>query len=256
MRGVVLEADAPARLIVRSLSKNFGGVHALTSVDLEVGKGETVGLIGPNGSGKTTLVNCVSGVLAASSGRIGLEGRDVTRVSRARRARAGIGRTYQSLRLFRELTVAENVEAGLVRLGHHRSAARRTRVAEELEAHNLVEMLHVRVADLPYGVQKRVEIARTLVSEPRVLLLDEPAAGLGAEETAELRDVLVRTRERLRLSVVIIDHDVSLIMAVSDRITVLHEGRVLFSGLPTETANDPAVISAYLGTQAIETKDA
>jgi ABC-type branched-subunit amino acid transport system ATPase component len=242
----------PGRLQVRGLTKNFGGVRALRGVDLAVGVGETVGLIGPNGSGKTTLVNCVSRVLAATSGHVVLDGRDVSRWSRPRRARAGLGRTYQSLRLFRELTIAENVECGLVRLGHHRSWARRSRVAEELEAHGLLEMSHVTVGDLPYGLQRRVELARTLVAEPRVLLLDEPAAGLGHEETEDLRDLLVRTRQRLGLSVVIIDHDVSLIMAISDRITVLHEGAVLFSGLPAEVANDPAVISAYLGTQAIE----
>jgi branched-chain amino acid transport system ATP-binding protein len=244
------------RLVVRGLSKNFGGVRALTSVDLEVFPGETVGLIGPNGSGKTTLVNCVSGVLVPNEGRVTVAGRDITRWSRPRRARVGLARTYQSLRLFRALTVAENVECGLLRRRDYRAAARRTRVAEELEAHGLTNWSHVPVADLSYGLQRRVEIARTLVSDPQLLLLDEPAAGLGDEETEALRDVLIATRDRLGSSVVIIDHDVSLIMAVSDRITVLNEGRVLFSGLPDEVAHDPTVISAYLGTQTAGSRSA
>jgi ABC-type branched-subunit amino acid transport system ATPase component len=215
---------------------------------LDVGPGETLGLIGPNGSGKTTLVNCVSGVLAPTGGTVVFEGRDVTRWSRARRARAGLARTYQSLRLFRGLTVAENVECGLVRSSHDRTSERQARVEAILHAHGLVDLSGVPVADLAYGMQRRVEIARTLVSNPHVLLLDEPAAGLADEETAGLRDLLVETRGRLGLSILIIDHDVSFIMAISDRVTVLDDGGVLFSGSPQEVARDPGVIAAYLGT--------
>jgi len=238
------------RLQVRDLSKNFGGVHALRSVSLDVHAGETLGLIGPNGSGKTTLVNCVSGVLAPTSGAVVFDGREVTRWSRPRRARAGLARTYQSLRLFRGLTVAENVESGLVRNSAERTHERQTRVEAILEAHGLAGLSGVPVADLSYGVQRRVEIARTLVAEPRLLLLDEPAAGLAEEETARLRDLLVETRQRLGLSILIIDHDVSFIMDISDRVTVFDDGRVLFSGSPQEVAGDPGVIEAYLGTAA------
>jgi branched-chain amino acid transport system ATP-binding protein len=219
-------------------------------VSLDVDPGETLGLIGPNGSGKTTLVNCASGVLSPTTGTVVFEGRDVTRWSRTRRARAGLARTYQSLRLFKALTVAENVECGLVRSTHDRASERQARVEAILDAHGLVDLSGVPVADLSYGLQRRVEIARTLVSNPRVLLLDEPAAGLADEETAGLRDLLVETRERLGLSILIIDHDVSFIMAISDRVTVLDEGQVLFSGLPEQVARDPAVIAAYLGTPA------
>jgi branched-chain amino acid transport system ATP-binding protein len=217
-------------------------------VSLDVDPGATLGLIGPNGSGKTTLVNCVSGVLAPTAGTVAFEGRDVTRWSRTRRARAGLARTYQSLRLFRGLTVAENVECGLVRSTHDRAAERQARVEAILDAHGLGDLSGVPVADLSYGLQRRVEIARTLVSSPRMLLLDEPAAGLADEETAGLRDLLVETRERLGLSILIIDHDVSFIMEISDRVTVLDDGRVLFSGSPQEVARDPEVITAYLGT--------
>jgi ABC-type branched-subunit amino acid transport system ATPase component len=215
---------------------------------LDVAPGETLGLIGPNGSGKTTLVNCVSGVLTPSGGTVAFEGRGVTKWSRTRRARAGLARTYQSLRLFKGLTVAENVEAGLVRRADDRTSARQARVEAILDAHGLGELSGVPVADLSYGLQRRVEIARTLVSDPSMLLLDEPAAGLADEETAGLRDLLVATRARLGLSVLIIDHDVSFIMEISDRVTVLDDGRVLFSGSPQEVAQDPGVITAYLGT--------
>ena len=217
-------------------------------MSLDVAPGETLGLIGPNGSGKTTLVNCVSGVLTPSGGTVVFEGRDVTKWSRTRRARAGLARTYQSLRLFKGLTVAENVEAGLVRRADDRTSERQTRVEAILDAHGLGELSSVPVADLSYGLQRRVEIARTLVSDPSMLLLDEPAAGLADEETAGLRDLLVATRARLGLSVLIIDHDVSFIMEISDRVTVLDDGRVLFSGSPQEVAQDPGVITAYLGT--------
>jgi ABC-type branched-subunit amino acid transport system ATPase component len=248
-----VEAPTPedrtdVRLQVRELSKNFGGVRALRSVSLDVAPGETLGLIGPNGSGKTTLVNCVSGVLTPSGGTVVFEGRDVTKWSRTRRARAGLARTYQSLRLFKGLTVAENVEAGLVRRADDRTSERQARVAAILDAHGLGELSGVPVADLSYGLQRRVEIARTLVSDPNMLLLDEPAAGLADEETAGLRDLLVATRARLGLSVLIIDHEVSFIMEISDRVTVLDDGRVLFSGSPQEVAQDPGVITAYLGT--------
>jgi branched-chain amino acid transport system ATP-binding protein len=242
------EPRTDVRLQVRLLSRNFGGVRALRSVSLDVDPGETLGLIGPNGSGKSTLVNCVSGVLAPSAGTVAFEGRDVTGWSRTRRARAGLARTYQSLRLFRGLTVAENVECGLVRNSHDRASERQARVEAILDAHGLGELSGVPVTDLSYGLQRRVEIARTLVANPRMLLLDEPAAGLADEETAGLRDLLVETRERLGLSILIIDHDVSFIMAISDRVTVLDEGRVLFSGQPHEVARNPEVITAYLGT--------
>ena len=237
------------RLRVRGLSKSFGGVTALTNVDIEVHAGETLGLIGPNGSGKTTLVNCVSGVVVPTDGVIELGGHDITRWTRTRRARAGLARTYQSVRLFRELTVAENVEVGVIRAS---SETRRSSVMATLEQQGLITLARVPVADLPYGLQRRVEIARALVSEPDVLLLDEPAAGLGDEETADLRTAIVAARERLGLSIVIIDHDVSLIMGVSDRITVLHEGSVLFAGLPHEVAREPSVVSAYLGARPAE----
>ncbi len=249
--GVVAPSgEPPARLSVQGLSKRFGGVSALSEVDLHVGEGETLGLIGPNGSGKTTLVNCVSGVLESTGGSIYLDGTPITRWSRRRRARAGLVRTYQSVRLFPALTVVENIESGLLGRARLPTVRRRSLVLTALEQQGLGRVARVPVADLSYGLQRRAEIARALIAEPRVLLLDEPAAGLGEEETAELRAVLTETRHRVGLSILIIDHDVSLIMGLSDRITVLHEGSVLSTGRPDEIAHDPAVVAAYLGTAA------
>lgn len=232
------------RLRVRGLSKSFGGVSALTNVDIEVHAGETLGLIGPNGSGKTTLVNCVSGVVVPTDGVIELGGHDITRWTRTRRARAGLARTYQSVRLFRELTVAENVEVGVIRAS---GETRRSSVMATLEQQGLITLARVPVADLPYGLQRRVEIARALVSEPDVLLLDEPAAGLDERETDELGNLIVRLAKDWGIAVLLIEHDVGLVLRVCDRVEALDFGRSIASGTPAEIAADEAVIAAYLG---------
>jgi branched-chain amino acid transport system ATP-binding protein len=215
-------------------------------VDLEVGEREVLGLIGPNGSGKTTLVNCISGVLEIDGGEIALRSRRVTRASRPRRARAGLARTFQTPRLFAELTVRENVAVGLTALGRRRG--RGDRVQPLLERLGLQELSRQVVSSLPYGHQRRVEIARALAGEPKVLLLDEPAAGLNDAETAELRELLREIRGD-GCSILVIDHDMSLIMGVSDRIQVLDEGRVIFTGAPEEAFKQKDVVEAYLGTE-------
>jgi ABC-type branched-subunit amino acid transport system ATPase component len=239
---------ASAALRVAGLGKHFGGVRALTDVTFGVEAGETVGLIGPNGSGKTTLVNCVSGVLSPSKGHVHLGRRDVTQWSRERRARAGLIRTYQNLRLFSEMTAAENVETGLLSTRRVRMRERMRRTHEALTEQGISHLERTKVADLAYGEQRRVEIARALVAEPAVLVLDEPAAGLGEEETALLKQSLRRAQVRLGFATIIIDHDVTLITDISDRIVVLNEGEVLASGSPAEITRNPAVIAAYLGT--------
>jgi branched-chain amino acid transport system ATP-binding protein len=238
---------AASAFAIEGVSKQFGGVRALRGVSLSLAPGETVGLIGPNGSGKTTLVNCVTGVLRADDGRVRLGELDVTRWSRERRARGGLVRTYQNLRLFPELTAAENVEARLVAAGRTAPAARRRRVHAALAEQGIAHHERVRVSDLAYGEQRRVEIARALVGEPRVLVLDEPAAGLGEEETALLRASLETAQRRLDFAMLIIDHDVSLVTEVSDRIAVLHQGQVLTVATPEEVVRDPEVIRVYLG---------
>jgi ABC-type branched-subunit amino acid transport system ATPase component len=233
-------------LTATNIVKRFGGVTALGGVDVDLQGGEILGLIGPNGSGKTTLVNCISGVLRIDAGEIGFAGRTITRSSRARRARAGLARTFQTPRLFGGLTVRENVMAGLQALtGRRRRAA--DRVDALLHRLELNELSRHAVASLPYGYQRRVEIARALAGEPTVLLLDEPAAGLNDSETTELRALLHEIRDDNR-AIIVIDHDMSLIMGVSDRIQVLDEGRVIFMGAPEEAFKQRRVVEAYLGT--------
>jgi len=226
--------------------KRFGGVTALAGADLEVADGEILGLIGPNGSGKTTMVNCVSGVLPIDKGHIELRGRTLSKASRTRRARAGIARTYQSPRLFSELTVRENVEVGINAAGPRRSASRE-RIDSLLDRLGLSELSRRVVSSLPYGHQRRVEIARALLGNPVVLLLDEPAAGLNDVETAELRALLLELRAEHEYAIVVIDHDMNLVLNVSDRVQVLDEGRVIFVGAPDDAFKQQVVVEAYLG---------
>lgn len=226
--------------------KRFGGVTALAGVDLQLDEGEILGLIGPNGSGKTTLVNCISGVLRIDGGRISLQDRNITRAPRRRRARAGLARTFQTPRLFGELSVRENVQVGLNAVRGRRSEVRR-RLDFLLQRLELSDLSRQVVSSLPYGHQRRVEIARALVAEPEVLLLDEPAAGLNDFETSDLRGLLLEIRKEQLCAIIVIDHDMNLIMNVSDRVQVLDEGRVIFIGAPADAFKQQAVVEAYLG---------
>jgi branched-chain amino acid transport system ATP-binding protein len=244
--GLMSPAKPVECLSVRNVVRRFGGVTALAGVDLTVNAGEVLGLIGPNGSGKTTLVNCISGVMSISSGNIVLEGRDITRWSRVRRARAGIARTFQNLQLFRDLTVSENIGVGLHAAG--RGGRRREVVRELMDRLGVADLARVVVSQLPNGHQRRVEIARALAGRPKVLLVDEPAAGLNDAETADLRLLLSQVRTEFACSILVIDHDMSLVLNVADRVQVLDEGRVIFVGLPDQAFKQQNVVEAYLGT--------
>ena len=240
--------DAPvARLSVRKLVRHFGGLAALAGVDLDLVEQEILGLIGPNGSGKTTLVNCVSGVHSCTAGSVFLDGNEITGWSRVRRARAGLARTFQNLRLFKELTVRENIAVAQSATGTREQSG--NNVSELTERLGLQEMARTVVSHLPNGIQRRVEIARALASRPRVLLVDEPAAGLNDAETSELRQLLGDVRDQFGCSILLIDHDMSLVLGVADRVQVLDEGRTIFTGRPEEAFKQQRVVEAYLGTQ-------
>ncbi|MBT2212263.1 ABC transporter ATP-binding protein [Actinomadura sp. NEAU-AAG7] len=248
-------------LRVTGAVKRFSGLTALAGADLTLAAGEVLGLIGPNGSGKTTLVNCVSGALRIDEGEIRLRGRDVTRASRARRARSGIARTFQNLKLFGDLTVRENVLVGRNASprgpsgGPSRDGGAAPAETPKDDVEGLLRDLRLEhvareiVSTLSYGTQRRVEIARALAGNPRVLLLDEPAAGLNDGETAELKDLIHLIRTERGCGVLVIDHDMNLVLGISDRVQVLDEGTVIFEGEPREAFEQPRVVAAYLGAQ-------
>ncbi|MEM7045625.1 MAG: ABC transporter ATP-binding protein, partial [Pseudomonadota bacterium] len=215
------------------------------AVTMTVRPGEILGLIGPNGSGKTTFLNLISGVLRPSGGRIGCGDRDLATLPQHRFAEAGISRTFQNIRLFTTLTVYQNVQAAALSTGGGRDADARTRSA--LDHLGLLALADAQAGTLSYGDQRRVEIARSLVCQPSLLLLDEPAAGMNREETDALMAVLKGLNRDLGIGILLVDHDLRLINALCDRIVVLNEGRVIAEGRPEELRNNPAVIEAYLG---------
>jgi branched-chain amino acid transport system permease protein len=234
-------------LVARGVAKSFEGLHALTGVDIEVRPRELVGLIGPNGSGKTTLLNVLSGVYAPEGGSVDLLGRDVTGSPAYRIARSGIARTFQSIRLFPELTVLENIEAAAL-------ASDGAEVDRLVHTMRLEPVLGELAGNLAYGVQRRAEIARAGVRRPSLLLLDEPAAGMNEAESDELLESIHAIRDHLGCAVLIVDHDLRLIMQLCERIQVLSEGRTIAMGSPEAVANDPQVIDAYLGSPSVSTR--
>jgi branched-chain amino acid transport system ATP-binding protein len=250
-------------LKVESVSLRFGGVKALSDVSFDLFQGEILGLIGPNGAGKTTMFNCITGVLPGYKGHIRYEGRDLRHLKPHERARLKIARTFQNLELFDELSALDNllvpldafsrrgVIGDLLRLPTTVLEERRSQEEARSILHflSLGDYADTPAGDLPVGLQRRLEIGRALCLEPRLLLLDEPAAGLDARETAELARLLATVRTRFKLTVLIVDHDMALIMRICNRIYVLDSGQIIAAGKPEQIRDDPQVARAYLGEE-------
>lgn len=248
-------------LDVRNLGIDFGGLTAVDGFSITIGPTEISGLIGPNGAGKTTIFNLLTSVYQPTRGSILLKGIDTKGMTTAKVNRMGIARTFQNIRLFTEMTALDNVKVGmhkdircsfvssLLRLPPYFKAEKEAdrKAMELLEFMGLADIAHVKAGSLPYGLQRRLEIARALATNPAILLLDEPAAGMNPSETAELTEQIRRIRDHFHIAIFLIEHDMNLVMNVCEGIVVVNYGRIIAKGTPEQIKSDPAVIEAYLG---------
>ncbi len=254
--------DTSCLLSVRDLALRFGGVHAIADVSLDVHPGEILAVIGPNGAGKTSLLNVVTRVFEPSAGTLHFKGQDIARLPRHRVASLGIARTFQNIELFEAATVLDNLMLGRHRFDQGRwwqqvlRTPALTRLEEQAraEVEAVIDFLDLSpwrdtlISGLPYGVRKVVELGRALCAKPELLFLDEPASGLNPEETRDLAFWIDDIRSELGITVVMVEHDMSLVSAVADRVICMAQGRVLAQGTPEQVQGDPQVIAAYLGT--------
>ncbi|KXT65449.1 ABC transporter ATP-binding protein [Streptococcus lutetiensis] len=250
-----------ALLDVKNLTKNFGGLTAVGDVTMHLDKGELVGLIGPNGAGKTTLFNLLTGVYEPSEGSVSLDGTLLNGKKPYKIASLGLSRTFQNIRLFKDMTVLENVLVGMANQNklyllasflrlpkfYHSEAKLRQKAMELLAIFDLDGDAETLAKNLPYGQQRRLEIVRALATEPKILFLDEPAAGMNPQETAELTQLIRSIKEEFDITIMLIEHDMSLVMEVTERIYVLEYGRLIAHGTPDEIKTNQRVIEAYLG---------
>ncbi len=248
-------------LEVRNLGIDFGGLTAVNNLDLDIYEGEIYGLIGPNGAGKTTVFNMLTKVYQPTRGTITVAGKDFAKLNPVEANKAGIARTFQNIRLFSNLSVLDNVKTGMhnelnyglfssiLKLPKYRKAEKAAdeKAMELLRIFELDQFAELSAGNLPYGAQRRLEIARALATNPQLLLLDEPAAGMNPQETEDLMRMIRIVRDHFKISILLIEHDMKLVMGICDRITVLNFGQMLAQGLPSEIQTNKEVIKAYIG---------
>lgn len=250
-----------ALLEVKNLGISFGGLRAVNAFDIEIEKGQLYGLIGPNGAGKTTIFNLLTGVYKPDEGIIKLDGENITGKKAIDINKAGIARTFQNIRLFKDMSVKDNVKVGLhnhhpystlegiMRLPRYFKVEKEMdeRAMELLKVFDLDQEADLLASNLPYGKQRKLEIARALATDPKLLLLDEPAAGMNPNETKELMDTIRFVRDKFDMTILLIEHDMKLVSGICEKLTVLNFGEVLMQGDTSTVLNDPQVITAYLG---------
>ena len=262
----VAAQEGDNQLVVEGVSKRFGGVVAVQDVSLDVPRGSIVSIIGPNGAGKTSLLNMISGFYKPDTGRVVLEGQDITQKKPSDIAALGIARTFQNIALFSGLTVLDNLmlgrhvrmKSGVLSSVIYWGMAQKEDIAHRQACEEIIDFLKLQdlrkqpTASLPYGLRKRVELGRALALEPRVLLLDEPMGGMNQDEKEDMARYILDVNQERGVTVVLIEHDMGVVMDISDRVIVLDRGRRIAAGTPEEVQRDPAVIQAYLGTSRSE----
>ncbi|WP_324278837.1 ABC transporter ATP-binding protein [Fusobacterium polymorphum] len=253
-------------LVAKDISISFGALKAVDSFNLEINSGELIGLIGPNGAGKTTVFNILTGVYNASSGEYTLDGENVIRTSTSALVKKGLARTFQNIRLFKYLSVLDNVVAaynfrmkygilsGMLRFPNfwREEKEAKEKAMALLKIFDLDKYAGMHAGNLPYGEQRKLEIARAMATEPKILLLDEPAAGMNPKETEDLMNTIKLIRDKFGIAVLLIEHDMKLVLGICERLVVLNYGQILASGDPKEVINNPQVVEAYLGKEEDE----